>query len=95
MYFVTSIVGSAATSGINVKSDLALRDALVSMQLLFTPINSMIVFGVLGNIFGKLKDKAIEADKAGKRVIIMLAIFIVILVIEASYIGGFVRDILG
>lgn len=95
MYIVTSIVGSIATSGINVKSDLALKDILVSMQLLFTPINSMIVFATLGNIFGKLKDKAIDTDKAGKRIIIMIAVFIVLLIIEASYIGGFTTDMLG
>ena len=95
MYIVTSIVGSTAISGINVKSDLALKDILVSMKLLFTPINSMIVFGTLGNIFGKLKDKVIETDKAGKRIIIMIAIFIILLIIEASYISGFVSDMLG
>lgn len=44
MYIVTSVVGNLATSGINVKSDLALKDTLLAMELLFTPINSMIVF---------------------------------------------------
>lgn len=94
MYIVTSIASNIATSGINVKSELALKDALLAMKLLFTPINSMIVFATLGNIFGKLKDNVIGMDKAGTRVIIMLVIFIIMLVIEASYIGGFVKDIL-
>lgn len=94
MYIVTAIVGNIATSGINVKSELALKDALLAMKLLFTPINSMIVFGSLGNIFGKLKENTIGTDKAGTRVIIMLVALVIMLVIEASIIGGFVKDIL-
>lgn len=94
MYIVTSIVGNIATSGINVKSELALKDALLAMELLFTPINSMIVFASLGNIFGKLKENNIGTDKAGMRAIIMLVVFVIMLIIEASIIGGFVKDVL-
>ncbi len=65
------------------------------MKMLYTPINSIVVLATLGNIFGKLKDKQMETDKAGKRIIIMLVIFVIMLVIESTYIGGFVADMLG
>ena len=54
----------------------------------------MIVLATLGNVFGKLKDRAIETDKAGKVILIMMIILIVVLVVESNYVGGFVHSLL-
>ena len=94
VYIVTTIVCVLSVSGMQVKSEPALEDTLSVMKMIFTPINAMIVLATLGNIFGKLKDKAIETDKAGKRILIMVIVLIIVLVIESNYVGGFVHDIL-
>lgn len=94
MYIVTSVVCGIAVGGIAVKSEKALEDTMLIMKLIYTPINSMIVLGTLGNVFGKLKDHSLETDKIGKRLMIMIVLFIIVLVVESSYLGGFVQDIL-
>lgn len=94
VYVVTAIVCSLSVSGMQVKSEPALKDTLSVMKMIFTPINAMIVLATLGNVFGKLKDKAIEIDKAGKRIVIMLVVFIIVLVVESNYVGGFVHSLL-
>lgn len=94
VYIVTAIICALSVSGMNVKSEAALEDTLSVMKMIFTPINAMIVLATLGNVFGKLKDKAIETDRAGKIILIMLVVLIVVLVIESNYVGGFVHDLL-
>ncbi len=95
MYFLTSMMCGMAESGIEVKSEAALEDVELVLKLLFTPINSMVLLASMGNTFGKLKDKMIEQDKAVKRTIIVLVVFIVLLIIESNYMGGFVQNLLG
>ena len=95
MYTITSIICSVNIKGITVKSEAALADTLSVMKLIFTPINSMIVLASLGNTFGKVKDKAIGTDKAGKRIIIMLVVFVLVLIFESSYIADFIHGLLG
>ena len=94
VYIVTSIIFTLTVNGMNVKSEAALEDTLSVMKMMFTPINSMIVLATLGNVFGKLKDKAMETDKAGKVILIMMIILIVVLVVESNYVGGFVHSLL-
>lgn len=94
VYIVTAIICTLSVSGMNVKSEAALEDTLSVMKMMFTPINAMIVLATLGNVFGKLKDKAMETDKAGKIILIMVVVLIVVLVVESNYVGGFVHDLL-
>ena len=98
MYILTSIICGMSASSINV-TDLntqnALNDVELVIKLLFTPINSIVLLASMGNTFGKIKDQSIEIDKAGKRMIIILVVFIVLLIIEANYMGGFISNLLG
>lgn len=95
IYALTSMICGISTKGIEVKSEDALNDTVSVMKFIFTPINSMIILSFLGNIFGKVKDQAIDTSKAGKHILILLVAFIIILVFETSYIGNFVTGLLG
>lgn len=79
--------------GIEIKNEAILKDAINSMKLLLTPINSMVVLATLGNTFGKVKDKIIETDKAGKCIVILAVIFIIMLIFEFNYTGSFMSGI--
>lgn len=80
---------------ITITNQAAINDIETVIKLIFTPINAMLVLSVLGNTFGKVKDQAIGMDKAGKRIMILIVVFVVLLVIEASYIGGFMKYLSG
>lgn len=95
MYILTSIICSMQANGIEIKSEAALKDTLTVAKLIFTPINAMIVLSSIGNLFGKIKDKDIETDKAGKRMIIIAVAFVIVLIFESCYIGNFIRELLG
>ncbi len=95
MYLITTVICNIKTSGIVVQSEEALKDTVHVLKIIFVPINAMIGTSVLCNILGKLKDKIIDIEKAKKRLIIFLIIFVLILIFEANYIGNFITDLLG
>jgi len=98
MYLLTSMIFGLDTKGIDVKNEAAVNDTLKlmgAMKLIFTPINSMVLLASIGNIFGKVKDKVYGTDKAGKKFIIVLVIFVILLIFEKSYIGDFISGLLG
>ena len=95
MYILTSIICNIDTRGVQVKSEAALKDVTTVMKLIFTPINSIVLLASIGNVFGKVKDKVYGTDKAGKRVIIILAVFVILLIFEKGYIGEFITNLLG
>ena len=95
MYFLTSFICYTKTIGLEVKSEEALKDTVGIMKMIFTPINAMIIVSAIGNVFGKAKDQIISTDKAGKRLIIVIVAFILILVYESNYIGRFITELLG
>lgn len=93
MYFITSIICAIDSKGITVNSNGLVEDAMGLMKMIFTPINAMILVSSLGNTFGKVKDKVIDTDRAGKRLIIILIAFVIVLIFETSYIGRFIEGI--
>lgn len=95
MYLLTLVICKIGAGGLNIKSEEALKEITSVMTWIFTPINAMIVLGTLGNVFGKVKDEIIDTSKAGKRIIILLIIFIVVLIFETNYIAGFIQNLLG
>ena len=95
MYLITTVICNIKISGITVENDEALKETVNVMKIIFVPINAMIGLSPIGNVFGKLRDKVIELDKAKIRLIIILIIFILILIFEANYIGNFITDLLG
>jgi len=95
MYIITTIICKIDTNGIEVKSEKALNETLSVIKMLFTPINTMIVFSSIGNVFGKVKDGLIETDRAGKRLLIILIAIIIIFIFETNYIKDFISGVLG
>lgn len=95
MYGITSIICSIDMNGIQVENEQAIKDTLMVIKIIFTPINAMVILSSLGNTMGKLKDKEITSEKASKRLIIILIAIIVILVFETNYIRNFITGVLG
>ena len=95
MYGITSLICAIDTSGIQVENEQALNDTIGVIKMIFTPINAMVVLSSLGNTFGKAKDQYITTDKAGKRLVIILIAFIVIVIFEINYIKDFITGVLG
>jgi len=93
MYFITSIICAVDLKGINV-NEKAIDETIGVVKMIFTPLNAMIALASIGNTFGKVKDKVLDTDKAGKRLIIILIAFIVILVFETNYIRHFINGTL-
>ncbi len=95
MYAITSIICAIDTTGIEVKSEQALKDTLSVVKWIFTPINALVALSSLGNTFGKVKDKVITTDKARKRLIIIGIVLIILFIFETSYIKSFISGLLG
>lgn len=95
MYLVTSLICIIKSKGITVQNKNAINDTLNVVKMIFTPINAMIVVAPLGNLLGKIKDKAIESDKVNKRLTIIIILIIIIFIFEINYIESFITYLLG
>lgn len=95
MFVITTVICNIKISGITIENEEALKETVNVMKIIFIPINAMIGLSPIGNVLGKLKDKVIELEKAKKRLIIILVIFVLMLIFEANYIGNFITDLLG
>lgn len=95
MYGITSIMCAMKSNGIKVDNADAINDTLGVIKMIFTPINAMILLAPIGNILGKAKDETITTDSAGKRLAILLAVFVIIIIFETNYIGSFITNLLG
>lgn len=95
MYGVTSVICAMDTKGINVTNGQALNDTVNVIKWIFTPINAMIVSASIGRTLGKAKEKEIDTDKLGKRLIIIFIAIIVVIVFEKNYIKNFITGVLG
>lgn len=95
MFGITSIICAIKSSGIKVNNQDAINDTLGVIKMIFTPINALIFLAPLGNIVGKAKDKIITTESAGKRILILLIVFVIIVIFEANYIGSFITNLLG
>ena len=93
MYLFTSILCGISTGGLEVKNEKAFNTVVIVTNLLFTPINALVILSFLGNVFGKLKDKDLEMSKASKFFMILAVIIILIVIFETRYMGEFIRGL--
>ena len=94
MYAITSIICAIGSNGIVVENEEALKQTVNVVKLIFTPINALMLLAILGNTFGKVKDQVLEKEKASKRTIIFIILFIIVLFFETSYIRNFIEGVL-
>ena len=94
MYIITSIICFFQSRGIEVENKEALKQTINVVKLIFTPTNAIMFLTILGNTFGKLKDKAIKEEKAKRRLLCILIVFILVLFFESSYIRSFIAGVL-
>ena len=95
MFGLTSILCVLKSNGIKVNNVDAINDTLSVIKMIFTPINALILLAPLGNIVGKAYDQIITTESAGKRVLILLIIFVIVIIFETNYIGNFISNLLG
>ncbi len=95
MYGLTCILCVLKSNGIKINNTEAINNTLGVIKMIFTPINAIILLAPLGNIVGKAYDKEIETESAGKRILALLIIFVIIIVFETNYIGNFITNLLG
>ena len=95
MYGIVSMICAIKSNVIKTDNVNAINDTFDVIKMIFTPINALILLAPLGNTFGKAYDKTIEADSAGKRIIALLIIFVIIIIFETNYIGDFISNLLG
>ncbi|MBR3003209.1 MAG: hypothetical protein IKF38_06645 [Clostridia bacterium] len=91
---VTFIVFNISQNGISYKSQEQMEVVRNVLVILFTFVNGLIVMPPISKVFGKIFDKQIDKDKAQKRLIVILIIFIVILFFECSYMKSIQQEII-
>lgn len=94
MYAITSIICAIVSNEIEVENEEALKQTVNVVKLIFTPINALMLLAILGNTFGKVKDQVLEKEKASKRTIIFIILFIIVLFFETGYIRNFIEGVL-
>jgi len=60
IYVVTAMICGMDAKGVDTRSEEALNDTVTVMELIFTPVNALIILSLLGNTFGKIKDQVIR-----------------------------------
>ena len=95
MYGITSLICVMKSDGIKVNNKDAINDTLSVIKMIFTPINGVIFLAPLGRIVGKAHDSIISTDSAGKRILVLIIIFAIIMIFETNYIGNFISNLLG
>lgn len=64
MYLISIAISGLNTADITVTNQSAIHDVKIVIEtiakFIFTPINAMLVLSVLGNTFGKVKDRVIR-----------------------------------
>jgi len=95
MYGLTCILCALNSNGIKTNNTDAINATLSVIKMIFTPINALILLAPLGNIFGKAYEKIITTYSAGRRIAVLLIIFVIIIIFETNYIGSFITNLLG
>ena len=94
VFLLTLIVFNISTNGVqyeNKEIEQNVRNVLVAV---FTIINGFIIIPAFSKTFGRINDKTIEFNQAKNHFIFLIIIFIIVLVIECSYLKGVQQGIL-
>lgn len=93
-YVITLITFLISKTGINYENQNMANDVQNLLVAVFTAINGLIVIQYVAKIFGKINNNEIDKKTAQKKLIIIAIIFLICIIIEASYLKDIQNGIL-
>ena len=94
MFIITWIIFSISKSGVNYENSEMVGPVRILLVSIFTAINGFVVIQYIAKILGKINDDSIEEDEAKKKFIKIIFIFIIVAIIECSYMKSIQQGIL-
>ena len=85
MAILTFIIFSISKAGVSYPNDNMVSPIRNMLLLIFIPVNGFFVMPYLAMQFGKLNSVQIKKPNFRKKIITIIAIFIIVLIIECSY----------
>lgn len=85
MYVLTVILYNMCSSHITYPSDEIQKTVSNTLILVFTGLNALIFLPFTANLLDKILEEEIEKNKAQKRIIILLTIFVICIFVEKGY----------
>ena len=94
MAILTFIIFSISKAGVSYPNDNMVSPIRNMLLLIFIPVNGFFVMPYLAMQFGKLNSGQIKKPNFRKKIITIIAIFIIVLIIECSYFKSIQNGIL-
>ena len=94
VFVITLVIFNISKNGVNYDSEESLNAVRNILVLVFTIINGLIIIPPFAKTFGRIHNKEVSKEQAGKHFIFLLVIFLIALVIECSYLKGVQQGIL-
>ena len=91
---ITLIVFNISKSSVNYKSEEEVSAVRVVLVTLFTFVNGLVIMPSIAKTLSKIKNKEITKEQAGKRFLIAIAVFVIVLIIECGYLTSIQNGIL-
>ena len=85
MFFITLIVCNISSNGVSYKIPEMKNDVSKMLILVFTPLNALFTIPWIAKIISRINDNDIEKNQVIKRVVATIIVFIIVLIIECSY----------
>lgn len=85
MFFITLIVCNISSNEVNYKIPEMQNDVSKMLILIFTPLNALFTIPWIAKIISRINDNDIEKNQVIKRVVAIIIVFIIVLIIECSY----------
>ncbi|MBR0350862.1 MAG: hypothetical protein IJH76_03470 [Clostridia bacterium] len=91
---ITLIVFNISKSSVNYKSEEEVSAVRVVLVTLFTFVNGLVIMPSIAKTLNKINNKEITKEQAGKRFLIAIAVFVIVLIIECGYLTSIQNGIL-
>lgn len=85
MYIITLIIFNISSNGINYENGEMIGKVRNMLLAVFIPINGLLTMPYLASIIGKISANEIAREKFNKKLIGFIIFFIIIMIIEYSY----------
>ncbi len=91
---ITLIVFNISKSSVNYKSEEEVSAVRVVLVILFTFVNGLVIMPSIAKTLNSINNKEITKEQAGKRFLIAIVIFIIVLIFECGYLTSIQNGIL-
>ncbi len=94
MCCITFVIFNLSKEGVKYDQQVIEQEIKKILVVVFTGVNSLIILPYFAKLFEKLQAKEIEQKQVGKKIIIMIIIFIVGMFLECGYMKDVQQGIL-